>query len=79
MYTIMSRFLKLSKCVINTQLIRYVLIEPAKYEFKLMSGELDGFWMLGSGRIQTDNSQVTICEKESPADFKSVTDWIKEQ
>ena len=75
----MSRFLKLSKCVINTQLIRDVLIEPAKYEFKLMSVTLSGTWIMGSGGISTDNSQVTICEKESPADFKSVTDWINEQ
>jgi len=79
MYTIMSRFLKLSKCVINTQLIRYVLIEPAKYEFKLMSGELSGTWMLGSGSVSTDNSHLTVCEKDSPTDFKSVTEWIKEQ
>ena len=75
----MSRFLKLSKCVINTQLIRYVLIEPAKYEFKLMSGELSGTWMLGSGSVSTDNSHLIVCEKDSPTDFKSVTDWIKEQ
>jgi hypothetical protein len=44
-----------------------------------MSGTLSGTWIMGSGSISTDNSQVTICEKESPADFKSVTDWIKEQ
>ena len=75
----MSRFLKLSKCVINTQLIRYVLIEPTKYEFKLMSGTLSGAWLMGSGSISTDNSQVTICEKENPNDFKQVTEWIKEQ
>ena len=75
----MSRFLKLSKCVINTQLIRYVLIEPAKYEFKLMSGELSGTWMLGSGSVSTDNSHLSVSEKDSPVDFKSVTEWIKEQ
>jgi len=75
----MSRFLKLSKCVINTQLIRYVLIEPAKYEFKLMSGELKGAWMLGSGSISTDNSHLIVSEKDSPTDFKQVTEWIKEQ
>ena len=78
-YTIMSRFLKLSKCIINTQLIRYVLIEPAKYEFKLMSGTLSGAWMLGSGSISTDSSYVIVSEKESPEDFKQVTEWIKEQ
>jgi len=75
----MSRFLKLSKCVINTQLIRYVLIEPAKYEFKLMSGELSGTWMLGSGSVSTDNSHLIVSEKDSPVDFKNVTEWIKEQ
>lgn len=75
----MSRFLKLNKCLINTQLIRYVLIEPAKYEFKLMSGTLSGAWMLGSGSITTDNTHVIVCEKDSPDDFKSVTEWIKEQ
>ena len=72
----MSRFLKLSKCVINTQLIRYVKIEPTKYEFKLMSGTLDGFWMLGSGSIRTDNSYVIVCEKKDPEDFKIVSKWI---
>ena len=75
----MSRFLKLSKCVINTQLIRYVLIESTKYEFKLMSGTLSGVWMFGSGSVLTDNSHVIVCEKDSPDDFKSATEWIKEQ
>ena len=75
----MLQFLKLSKCVINTQLIRYVLIEPAKYEFKLMSGELQGMWMFGSGSVSTDNSHLIISEKDSPDDFKYVTEWIKEQ
>jgi hypothetical protein len=44
-----------------------------------MSGELKGVWMLGSGSVLTDNSHVIVCEKEDPADFKSVTEWIKEQ
>ena len=75
----MSRFLKLSHCIINTQLIRYVLIEPAKYEFKLMSGELSGTWMLGSGSVSTDNSHLVICKKEAPEDFKTVSEWVEEQ
>ena len=33
----MSRFLKLSKYLINTQLIRYVKIEPTKYEIKFIT------------------------------------------
>ena len=75
----MSRFLKLSKCVINTQLIRYVLIEPAKYEIKFIAGKFEGSLILGSGNIDSYDSYVTVCEKESPADFKCVTEWIKEQ
>jgi hypothetical protein len=75
----MSRFLKLSKCVINTQLIRYVLIEPAKYEIKFIAGKFEGFWILGSGQIESYDSYVTVCEKEDPEDFKYVSNWIKEQ
>jgi hypothetical protein len=44
-----------------------------------MSGTLSGAWMLGSGSITTDNTHVIVCEKDSPDDFKSVTEWIKEQ
>ena len=75
----MSRFLKLSKYVINTQLIRYVKIEPTKYEIKFIAGKFEGSWILGSGNIESYDSYVTVCEKEDPADFKYVTDWIKEQ
>jgi len=72
----MSRFLKLSKCVINTQLIRYILIKPTKYAFKLMSGSVQGYWMFGSGSISTDNPYIIVCEKEDPEDFKIVSKWI---
>jgi len=44
-----------------------------------MSGELKGAWMLGSGSISTDNSHLIVSEKDSPTDFKQVTEWIKEQ
>jgi hypothetical protein len=44
-----------------------------------MSGTLSGAWMLGSGSISTDSSYVIVSEKESPEDFKQVTEWIKEQ
>ena len=72
----MSRFLKLSKCVINTQLIRYILIDPTKYEVKLMSGIVKGAWMFGSGSISTDNSYFIVCEKEDPKSYKIVSEWI---
>jgi len=79
MYTIMSRFLKLSKFLINTQLIRYVQIKPAKYEINFIAGKFEGYSILGSGHITSYDSYITVCEKESPEDFKYVTDWIKEQ
>jgi hypothetical protein len=44
-----------------------------------MSGELQGMWMFGSGSVSTDNSHLIISEKDSPDDFKYVTEWIKEQ
>jgi len=44
-----------------------------------MSGTLSGAWLMGSGSISTDNSNLIVSEKDSPEDFKSVTEWIKEQ
>ena len=50
-----------------------------KYEIKFIAGKFEGSWILGSGQIESYDSYVTVCEKEDPADFKYVTDWIKEQ
>ena len=75
----MSRFIKLSKCVINTQLIRYINVLPAKYEINFIASKFDGFWVFGSGNITSYDSRITICKKEDPDDFNYVSNWIKEQ
>ena len=75
----MSRFIKLSNYVINTQLIRYIKVLPAKYEINFIAGKLEGSWILGSGNIKSYDSYVTICEKDNPDDFNYLSNWIKEQ
>lgn len=75
----MSRFLKLSKFVINTQLIRYVEIKPAQYNIKFIAGKFEGFSILGCGHIESYDSYINVGEKDDPVDFKIVTEWIKEQ
>ena len=47
--------------------------------WQFIAGKFEGSWILGSGNIESYDSYVTVCEKEDPADFKYVTDWIKEQ
>ena len=75
----MSRFIKLSNYVINTQLIRYINVLPAKYEINFIAGKFDGFLIFGSGNITSYDSRITICKKEDPDDFKYISNWIKEQ
>jgi hypothetical protein len=72
----MSRFLKLTSYVINTQLIRHVKIEPTKFEIKFVDEKYEGFWILGSGNIQSYDSYINVCEKENPKDYKIVSEWI---
>lgn len=72
----MSSFLKLSKNLINTNYIRNINILKTKYEIKLISYEVDGEILFGSGTIYTACSTIDICEKENPEDYNTVKKWI---
>jgi hypothetical protein len=73
----MSRFLKLTGCMINVSNIRYILLDkPKVYNIKMTTNYFNGFILFGSGFIHSDNLEVTVCEKENPEDYKTVTEWI---
>ena len=73
----MSRFLKLTDCMINVNHIRYIVFnKPNEYKIDLAVNWFKGFWMLGSGSVSCENYEVTVCEKEHPEDYKIVTEWI---
>lgn len=79
----MSRFLVLSKRIINTRHIQDILIEKNQYVITLSSRQtFSGFMIYGSGYISTDRLDKLYIKKkeenESPnLDYDKVSDFIK--
>ncbi len=76
----MSKFLKLTNFLLNTNDIHKIVIKPNKYCIHVAGKTLDGFiWIIGGigvGRATSYTSEIEVCEKEHSTDYKIVTDWI---
>jgi hypothetical protein len=74
----MSRFIKLTNVIVNTNYIHEIIIKPNKYY--IMSKKLDGFELKfagsGIGWINQQYEQIVVCETKDPIDYKIVSDWI---
>ena len=78
----MSRFIKLTDMVLNTHTIKKILITPSKYHILINDGNQEGsLWFIagtGMGNISTkSNIYTTICKKDNPEDYKSISNWIE--
>lgn len=77
----MSRFLKLTGLVLNTNYIRTITIEPNKYMIHMTSVNVFGHIGLcygsGYGYVSSSSSEVEVCETKHPTDYKTVSEWIK--
>lgn len=77
----MSRFIKLTKILVNINNITSISIQPNKYLIHLAKNNNDGFGMfiLGSGlwNSSSTNYQIEVCETEHQDDYKIVSEWIK--
>lgn len=69
----MSKFLKLSTFLLNTNVIHKIVIEPNKYLIHIVSKKIYGFI---PGYISSYTSELEVCEKKNPNDYKIVSDWI---
>lgn len=78
----MSRFIKLTDMVLNTHNITKILIRPSKYHIMVNNKTQEGtLWMIaGSGFGSTSTTSTiytTVCEKDNPEDYKSISKWIE--
>ena len=78
----MSKFIKLTNILLNTNNINKILIKPNKYFIYIMNNEINGFmWIVGRfwlGNISTYNtsSEIEVCETKHPIDYKIVSERI---
>jgi hypothetical protein len=76
----MSKFLKLTNFLLNTNDIHKIVIHPNKYCIHIVSKKIDGFnWGVGGfglGSIYSYTSEIEVCETKHSTDYKIVTDWI---
>jgi hypothetical protein len=72
----MSRFMKLTNILINTNDIYKIIIQPNKYLIHICSKEIFGFNFIGIGYISSNSSEIEVCEIKHSIDYKIVSDWI---
>jgi hypothetical protein len=72
----MSRFLKLTKIIINKNLIQHIDINKDKFIVHLMMNKTDGLFLFGGGASRSYNTELEVCKIKHLRDYKIVTDWI---
>ena len=76
----MSKFMKLTNFILNTNDIQQIIIKPNKYYIHVVSKKLGGFswtfWGSGAGRISSYTFEIEVCKTKHSTDYKSVSDWI---
>ena len=77
----MSKFIKLTNCLLNTNHIHKIVIQPNKYYIHFVSKKIDGWnWSIagsGVGYISSHTSEIEVCETKHSNDYKIVSDWIR--
>ena len=74
----MTRFLKLTKSIINANQIRIIdFNKPNKYDIHLVAKEFRGFLILGTGNIESFEPYITVCQEKNSEDYKIVSEWIE--
>ena len=77
----MSRFIRLTSLLLNTNDIHKIVINANKYDIHITTKEITGnSWiisaMFGMGSISTNNYKIEVCQTKDPDDYKILSEWI---
>ncbi len=76
----MSKFIKLTNLILNSNHIQKILITQTKYYIYINDKNIDGSnWVVagfGIGNISSHASTIEVCQIEDAVDYKIVSDWI---
>jgi len=77
----MSKFLRLTTFLLNTNDIHKIVIQPNKYMIHVISKKIDGFgfgfYLFGTGHLSSSTYEIEVCGKKHINDYKKMTEWIK--
>lgn len=72
----MTRFLRLSKTLINTSQIVDVTIHPDEYRIYYNAIAHNGFQIFSCGILSSSVARQDVCKLTEPDDYEKVTKWI---
>ena len=72
----MSRFIKLTKFIINTRHIVHIQKEHEIYHVYLHNNHTEGFSFFGSGSVSTNDNIITVCKNNHSKDYDIMTSWV---
>lgn len=76
----MSRFIRLSTFLVNTNDIHQIIIKPNHYCIHVVGKQMDGFMFnfagFGTGYIYPYTHKIEVCKTKHSIDYKIMTDWI---
>lgn len=70
-------FLKLTKTIINTHMIRKIVIEPNKYYIHLIKHDISGTIIIGSGTIFSQSEEIKVCKENDRVDYYRLENFIE--
>ena len=74
----MSKFIRLNSIIINITHICSIDILPTKYTIFMNNNYLSGYFILGSGSIDSIDNKIDICKNRHPQDYQIVKEWINQ-
>ena len=80
----MSKFIKLTNILLNTNHIHKIVIDPRKYHIHMVSKNIDANFnwhigIMGFGKICSNPEIFEVCEIKHTKDYKIVSDWINKK
>lgn len=72
----MSKFLKLTSTILNTNYIHKILIIPNKYYIYCINHNINGLTIFGNGVISSNEIEIEVCATNHNLDYKIVSEFI---
>ena len=72
------KFIKIGNCLLNTNSIMRVWINPKEFQIELNPKGTSGFLMMGSGTFSANSDTIVVNKEKYPESYKYVENWIQE-